>query len=189
MNQTRRRFIATSAAAAASAAVSSSIPGTARASARSASGPDHAQAGEADAGRPADAHTAERGVGRPSAAPGVSYEPWLEIDAAALRHNAREVGRLAGGRPVLAVVKNNAYGLGIQRVGPVLERAPEIAGLAVVKPEEAVALRDAGVRKPILLMGLVTVPDGTELVRRDVRLAPFTDDAPGLLREIGRAHV
>ena len=37
--------------------------------------------------------------------------PWLEVDAKAFRHNDSKVSRLAGGRPILAVVKNNAYGV------------------------------------------------------------------------------
>lgn len=116
-----------------------------------------------------------------------NYEAWLDIDANALRHNAREIARLSGNLPILAVVKNNAYGLGIARVGPILDAAPEVAGLAVVKPEEALALRAAGVRKPILFMGLADVETGTELARRDVRLAPFTDDAGERLAAIARA--
>lgn len=119
---------------------------------------------------------------RPAASGG--YAPWLEFDPEALRANAREVARLAGNRPVLAVVKNNAYGLGLARVGRVLEGAPEVAGLAAVTPGEAHALRDAGVTKPVLFMGLATVGESVELARRGVRLAPFTDDAPALLRAV-----
>jgi alanine racemase len=127
--------------------------------------------------------TALRVATRPSA----GYEPWIEVDDAALLANAREVARLAGGRPILAVIKNGAYGLGIARVGPVLDGAPEVSALAVVKPEEALALRAAGVRKPILLMALADVETGIELVRRGVQLAPFTDDALDRLGAIARA--
>lgn len=123
---------------------------------------------------------------RKQAASPAGYDPWLEVEAAALLANAGEVARIAGGRPVLAVLKNNAYGLGLDRVGPVLDRAPEIAGFAVVKPDEAAALLEAGVRKPILLMGLVRTADGADLARRGVRLAPFDDGAPALLRETAR---
>ena len=49
-----------------------------------------------------------------------SYDPWLELDAATFQHNVREVARLAGGRPVMAVIKNNAYGLGDEVVGPAI---------------------------------------------------------------------
>jgi alanine racemase len=115
-----------------------------------------------------------------------NYEPWLELDPGALLHNAREAARLAGGRPLLAVVKNHGYGLGTERVGRILEGAPEVAALAVVKPAEALALREAGVRKPVLLMARVDLETGVELARREVRLAPFTDDAVPLLRDIAR---
>lgn len=113
-----------------------------------------------------------------------SFDPWLEVDAAALRHNVAEAARLSGGRPVLAVVKNNAYGLGLSTVGPVLDAVDGIPGLAVVKADEAIALRDAGVRKPILLMGLCTDEEAAELASRDVRLGLFSDAAPGLLPKL-----
>ncbi len=68
----------------------------------------------------------------PSGAPGTlrlrpggsddGFDPWLEIIGDSFRHNAREVARLAGGRPILAVVKNNAYGIGDMLVGPLLDQ-------------------------------------------------------------------
>lgn len=105
------------------------------------------------------------------------FDPWLEVDAAALQYNARTVARLAGGRPVLAVVKNNAYGLGLTTVASVLEPMSEIQGFAVVKAAEAIALRDAGVRKPILLLALFSAQDGEELARRDIQFSLCTNDA------------
>jgi alanine racemase len=115
-----------------------------------------------------------------------NYEAWLELDENALRHNAREVARLAG-RSVLAVVKNNAYGLGIAGVGTVLDSVDEVTGLAVVKPAEALALRAAGVRKPVLFMGRADVETGIELARRDVRLAWLTGVRDEPLAAIARA--
>jgi hypothetical protein len=55
------------------------------------------------------------------------FDPWIEVIADHFRHNAREVSRLAGGRPILAVVKNNAYGLGDGIVGPLWRAAPKSA--------------------------------------------------------------
>src|SRR3954470_1517320 len=82
-----------------------------------------------------------------------AFGPWLEIDTAALTYNVRTVSRLTGGRPIIAVVKNNAYGLGLSVAGPLLDRMSEVRMFAVVRPEEALTLREAGVRKAILLMG------------------------------------
>jgi len=105
------------------------------------------------------------------------FDPWLEIDAAALRSNVAVVSGLAGKRPILAVIKNNAYGLGLTTVASILDPMPQIKGFAVVKAEAAIALRDAGIRKPVLLMGLFSDRDGEELLRRDIQLSICTDDS------------
>ena len=105
------------------------------------------------------------------------FDPWVEVDPDLLRHNVEQVSRLSGGRPILAVVKNDAYGLGLSTAGPILESFPEVWGLAVVKADAALRLRDAGIRKPILLMAMCTERDGHELVARDIQLSLYTDDA------------
>jgi alanine racemase len=115
------------------------------------------------------------------------FDPWIEVDAAALRHNAKTVSRLAGDRPVLAVIKNNAYGLGLTTVAPILEPMSEVKGFAVVKAEEAIALRDAGVRKPILLLALFSDEDGVELAKRDIQFSLCTDDAAARVVKAAKA--
>lgn len=127
-----------------------------------------------------------RGVGRGAAAAVEGYDPWLEIDPGALEANASEVARVAGGRPILAVVKNNAYGLGVEVAGPILDGRPEVRALAVVKVDEAIRLREAGARKPILFMGLATDAEAGELARREVRLAPFQDGDARRLSALAR---
>jgi alanine racemase len=114
------------------------------------------------------------------------FDPWIEIIAPAFRHNAREVSRLAGARPVLAVVKNNAYGIGDQQVGPILAGCSEIGGLACVRPGEALAMRAAGVKKPILLMAEAAEEEAAELVRQQVTLSCWLDAASAQLERIAR---
>jgi alanine racemase len=82
-----------------------------------------------------------------------SFDPWIEVDRSLLQHNVAEVARRAGGRPILAVIKNNGYGLGVVNVARIFERLPPIAGFAVVKLHEAMTLRDAGITNPILQLG------------------------------------
>jgi alanine racemase len=82
-----------------------------------------------------------------------SFDPWVEIDSANVRHNVQEISRRVASRPILAVIKNNGYGMGVTNIAPILETQPEIFGFAVVKLHEAMSLRDAGLRKPILLLG------------------------------------
>jgi alanine racemase len=110
------------------------------------------------------------------------YDPWIEVDAAALRFNLGQIRRLCA-RPVLAVVKNNAYGLGLVQAARVLEPESGISGFAVVRTAEAIALRDAGVRKPILLMARAADNDILELIERNIEFAIFADDDVARLRE------
>lgn len=115
-----------------------------------------------------------------------SFDPWLEIDEGAFRHNVRESARLAGGRPILAVVKNNAYGLGDRTVGPLLAGMPEVGGIACVRAEEALAMRGSGVTKPIVVMAEGTEEELEELVHHDVQPSVWLDDAPDRLDRVAR---
>ncbi len=71
------------------------------------------------------------------------------IDLDALRHNYR-LARELGGARALAVVKADAYGHGA--VPCALALAAEADGFAVACIEEALELRAAGIRAPILLL-------------------------------------
>ena len=72
------------------------------------------------------------------------------IDLGRLASNFRAVAAFAG-KPVLGVVKADAYGHGAATVARVLERegAPM---LAVAYPDEGVALRNAGLTIPVLVL-------------------------------------
>ena len=114
---------------------------------------------------------------RPAAVTAVrdsSFDPWIEIDASSLRHNAAEVFRRNGGRPILAVIKNNGYGHGVANIARVLEPLSSIAGFAVVKLHEAVALRDAGIRKPVLLMGPFDTRELADIVGLEIMPMVYT---------------
>src|SRR6476469_6339516 len=75
-----------------------------------------------------------------------------EVNLAALRHNLRVIARHAGTAKVWPVLKADGYGHGAPAVARTLERAGA-EGFCVALLEEAVELRDAGIRTPILVMG------------------------------------
>lgn len=73
-----------------------------------------------------------------------------EISRAALRHNLQCARQRAPGARLLAVVKADAYGHGAIEVARTLEAEVEAFGVAAI--EEAIQLREAGIRAPILLL-------------------------------------
>lgn len=89
---------------------------------------------------------------------------WVTIDLANLLANAQTVQAAAGGAALLPVVKADAYGLGAVRVAQALERL-DPWGFAVATVAEAVELRDAGIRRPILVF-TPAIPDQLGLYRK-----------------------
>jgi len=91
-------------------------------------------------------------------------------------HNVGQISKMAGGNPVIAVLKNNAYGLGDTQVAKILDTSPNIAAIAVVKDERAIALRKEGVTKPILLMGDFDNSLASILVKKEITLSIFSKE-------------
>jgi alanine racemase len=76
-------------------------------------------------------------------------DKWVEIDLNKLRHNVKALQEYFN-VPVMAVLKQNAYGLGAVRIGKFLEEMG-IKHFAVTHIQEGIELRDAGVESPILI--------------------------------------
>ncbi len=83
------------------------------------------------------------------------------LDLDALRHNLGVARAAAPRSKLMAVVKANAYGHGALTVARTLE--PLADALAVAAIEEALALREAGIRAPILLLEGAFSADELEL--------------------------
>jgi alanine racemase len=79
---------------------------------------------------------------------------WAEVDIAALVANLRELRRRVGpGVKTMFVVKANAYGHDAALCAAAAERARAADWLGVSSVEEGMALREAGTRLPILVLG------------------------------------
>lgn len=114
-----------------------------------------------------------------------SFDPWVEVHTANLRQNAAEVARLTK-RPVLAVIKNNGYGLGVTSAAKALEPSASIHGFAVVKLQEALDLRAQGIKKPVLLMAPFDERDLQAAVANDIMPMVYTPIGDLLDREAAR---
>lgn len=109
-----------------------------------------------------------------------SRPTWAEIDLSALRHNVRLLAQLAAPARLLAVVKANAYGHGASIAAPALDAMPEVSMLGVASVDEGFALREMGVRKPILLLSAMLPEEARSAVRADLTPTIWT-------RELGMA--
>lgn len=79
------------------------------------------------------------------------------IDLAAIRHNYRTAKQLAPRARAVAVVKANGYGHGAVAVARALQAEADAFAVACI--EEALELRDSGVKRPIVLLEGVFEPD------------------------------
>lgn len=87
------------------------------------------------------------------------------VDLSALAHNLSEVRRLIPPAcRVFAVVKADAYGHGLIDVARALARH-HVGGFAVATVQEAVRLRNAAIREPILVMAGLLPDETPELIR------------------------
>ncbi|RKY16470.1 MAG: alanine racemase [Planctomycetota bacterium] len=93
---------------------------------------------------------------------------WLEIDLDAMRHNIGVIRTVVGSAAVAPVVKADAYGHGVERVGPAL--APAADALCVATLDEAIALRSR-VEGRILLLYPVPAAAASAAVVANVELA------------------
>ena len=90
------------------------------------------------------------------------------IDRSALRHNLAQVRRFAPGRQVMAAVKADGYGHGAVEVARSLS---DCDAFAVACLEEAVILREAGVRQPIaLLEGVLSAEEAQQAVALNLQI-------------------
>ena len=101
-------------------------------------------------------------------------EPLIErpsrivVDLAAIAGNLRAI-RARVQRPVMAIVKANAYGHGLVAVARQLQ-AHGVERLGVAFVEEGIALRRAGITVPILVLGGIYAPQVGEYLRHDLEI-------------------
>ncbi len=112
---------------------------------------------------------------------------YAEIDLDAVRENARcMVKNLSPETKMLAVIKTNGYGHGSVPVAKALEPLEFMFGFAIATFEEAVELQEAGITKPLLILGH-TFPYAYEaMAERKIRGAVFRKDTLPLLDAAGR---
>ena len=98
---------------------------------------------------------------------------YVKIDLNALEYNINSICKKIDGKAkILGVIKADAYGHGAVETAKFIEDKCDFFGVACV--EEATELIDAGIKKPILVLGYVS-PDEFEItVKNDIRVPVFS---------------
>ncbi len=109
-----------------------------------------------------------------------------EVSAAALRANLARIREVAPHSRVMAVVKANAYGHGLVPTALCLADAD---AFAVARLDEALALRGAGVRKPIVLLeGVFNAEQLAEAARQNLEIVVHEREQLELLERAPDGH-
>ena len=85
---------------------------------------------------------------------------------------------------IMAVIKADGYGHGAVKIAHKLKDLPYLFGFAVATAEESFELREAGITKPILILGYTFKEDYEKLIEYGVTLTVFTDE---MLKDIEEA--
>lgn len=111
-------------------------------------------------------------------------DTYAKIKLSHLTHNIETVYKKAN-KPLLAVIKANAYGHGYKEVANAIKDNEHIALFGVATLKEALDLRDLGVKQDILIFGAIPLDDLELAIEKDITLPLFSFD---FLEEIKAKH-
>ena len=110
---------------------------------------------------------------------------YAEIDLPAIAHNLQEIKKRVAAARVMAVVKANAYGHGVEQVAKVaVEQKVDYFGVALV--EEGIQLRELGITQPILVFGGFFEDQIADFLRHDLDFTVYDRHSARVLSELAR---
>jgi alanine racemase len=109
----------------------------------------------------------------------------ITINLGALRNNLQQVRLMAPNSYILAMVKSNAYGHGLERIALALKG---VDAFGVASSEEGFLLRNAGIKRPIFLMeGLFNASELEPAIKQDFTLIVHAEHQVAMLESIFEA--
>ncbi len=110
------------------------------------------------------------------------HRTWAEIDTSALKHNLKILKQKAYGNKIMAVVKANGYGHSDSIIAPILDECGADY-FAVSNIEEALSLRENGIKKPILILGYTPIDSVGILNEKNISQCIYSKDYAKMLSE------
>ncbi|MCR5388450.1 MAG: alanine racemase [Lachnospiraceae bacterium] len=118
------------------------------------------------------------------------------VDLSVIEDNLKKLHELSKGQKMLAVIKANGYGHGSVKIAKKVEGLDFLEGFAVATAEEAFELRNAGIKKTILILGFTFEKDFKELIKKEISLTVFNTDVAkdlsvvaGLVGKTAKIHI
>ncbi len=102
-------------------------------------------------------------------------DPRIEVSTGHIGWNLKQIRKRVR-VPIMGVVKANAYGHGLVGIAKALETAG-VDALMVGKLQEAIALREAGIKCPVLNFGPFDRRDTRKIISRRISQSVFTEEA------------
>lgn len=104
----------------------------------------------------------------------VLSKSWVEISRGSLINNIKVFRGVVGRKVrIVAVVKANAYGHGMIEVATILSHMADIDMFAVDSVQEALKLRNLGIRKPVIVLGYTLTANLRIAILNDMSLTVY----------------
>ncbi|MBP8612746.1 MAG: alanine racemase [Candidatus Atribacteria bacterium] len=107
---------------------------------------------------------------------------WVEVDLGRVKNNFEQIRKRISGKGVICVVKADSYGLGAAEITKTLVESGA-SFFAVASMEEALALREAKISEPILVLGYVDTRNLGLASKNAIRITLFDKDFVKRLEE------
>lgn len=102
---------------------------------------------------------------------------YAKIDLDRIAQNMEQMKLHLGGQArLIAVIKADGYGHGALPIAELFEQTEYVWGYATACIEEAVALRDGGIRKPILVLGCIFPDEYETMIQKQIRATVYTTE-------------
>lgn len=110
------------------------------------------------------------------------YRVHADVNLDAIYHNIEETRKVV--KPdtkIMAIIKADGYGHGAIPIAKILEPIIDAYGIAII--EEGIELRECGITKPLLILGVTPLPLYSKLIEYDIMPTIFSYESAEILSE------
>ncbi len=102
---------------------------------------------------------------------------YARVDLDAIAYNMEQMKKnLNPNTEIMAVIKADGYGHGAIQIAQMLEQVNYVWGFAVATLDEAIVLKNADIKKPVLVLGCVFPDQYMEMLKHDIRMNVYTEE-------------